>query len=232
MTGSVRARSFAGRDFTSAFASIILASASSTNCTCYPPKVPGSVMNGTDGTYRSYKSYKSHQSYALDSQLLPAPTTATAKTAWTSAAAAAETGRTLLVILRPVLGREVLADDEHVTFFQIAFDHFRRRAVGDAEFDPARLWLFVRSQHPDDAPLRFLNRHTCRCETITRSIGASEASSAALITTLSATSCGAGARGAISTCPASPLTAPAGATRPAAASTPPRSPLAATTRAI
>ena len=98
--------------------------------------------------------------------MLPSPTatataTAAAKTARASGSAAghaAETGRTLLVILRPVFGGEVLADDDNIALFQIAFDHFRRSAVSNAEPDQARLWFVVGAEHPDDASLPFLNR--------------------------------------------------------------------------
>ena len=86
---------------------------------------------------------------------------AAAKTAWASWAAAghaAESGWTLLVILRPVFGGEVLADDDNIALFQVAFDHFRRSAVSDAEPDKARLWFVVGAEHPYDASLSFLNR--------------------------------------------------------------------------
>ena len=98
--------------------------------------------------------------------MLPSPTatataTATAKAARASGSAAwhaAESRRALLVILWPVFGGDVLADDDNITFFQVAFDHFRRRAVGDAELDHARLWFVVGAEHPYDASLSFLNR--------------------------------------------------------------------------
>jgi hypothetical protein len=98
--------------------------------------------------------------------MLPSPTatataTAAAKTARASGSAAghaAESWRTLLVILRPVFGGEVLADDYNITLFQVAFDHFRRSAVCDAESDKARLWFVVGAEHPYDASLPFLNR--------------------------------------------------------------------------
>src|SRR5262245_16624175 len=94
--------------------------------------------------------------------MLPSPTataTAAAKTARASGAAAghaAESRRTLLVILRSVFGGEVLGEDDRIAFFQVAFDHFRRHAVGDAELDHARLWFVVGAEHPDDASPHFL----------------------------------------------------------------------------
>jgi hypothetical protein len=104
-------------------------------------------------------------SYYVLFTMLPSPTataTATAAAARASGSAAAghatESGRTLLVILRPVFGGEVLADDENIALFQVAFDHFRRSAVSDAEPDQARLWFFVGAEHPYDASLPFLNR--------------------------------------------------------------------------
>jgi hypothetical protein len=108
--------------------------------------------------------------------MLPSSATAAAaKTAASGAATghAAETGRTLLVILRPVFGGEVLADDDRLAFFQVAFDHFRRRAVGDAELDHARLWFVVGAEHPDDASPNFLERRGRWREAIVRSVGAS-----------------------------------------------------------
>ena len=110
--------------------------------------------------------------------MLPSSATtaaAAAKTAASGAATghAAETGRTLLVILRPVFGGDVLADDDRLAFFQVAFDHFRRRAVGDAELDHARLWFFIGAEHPDDASPNFLERRDRWREAIARSVGAS-----------------------------------------------------------
>jgi len=96
--------------------------------------------------------------------MLPSPTAtaaAAAKSARASGSAAghaAESGRTLLVILRPVFGGEVLADDDNIALFQVALDHFRRSAVSDAEPDQARLWFVVWAEHPYDASLPFLNR--------------------------------------------------------------------------
>src|SRR5262245_46169570 len=95
--------------------------------------------------------------------MLPSPAAAAAataaKTARASGAAAglaAESWRTLLVILRSVFGGEVLGEDDRIAFFQVAFDHFRRHAVGDAELDHARLWFVVGADHPDDASPHFL----------------------------------------------------------------------------
>jgi hypothetical protein len=113
--------------------------------------------------------------------LPPSATTAAAKTAASGAATGhtAESWRTLLVILRPVFGGDVLADDDRLAFFQVAFDHFRRRAVGDAELDHARLWFVVGAEHPDDASPHFLGRRG-------RLRGAEESASARLITPLGA----------------------------------------------
>src|SRR5262249_25026659 len=118
--------------------------------------------------------------------MLPSPTaTATTAAARASGAAAAghaaESGRTLLVILRPVFGGEVLADDENITLFQVAFDHFRRSAVSDTEPDQARLWVVFGAQHPDDASLPFRNGRGCRHGAGARPVGAREPASARLI---------------------------------------------------
>src|SRR5215813_6854393 len=109
-----------------------------------------------NGTYKSHETYRSH---SWRSKLLPASGAAakTTRTSWATAGPSAESGRTLLVILRSVLGGKVLAYDDQIAFFQITFDHFRRRAVGNAELDPARLRLLISAEHPDDAHLHFLN---------------------------------------------------------------------------
>jgi hypothetical protein len=95
--------------------------------------------------------------------MLPSPTAAataakSARASGSAAGHAAESGRTLLVILLPVFGGEVLADDDNIALFQVAFYHLRRSAVSDAEPDQARLWFFVGAEHPYDASLPFLNR--------------------------------------------------------------------------
>src|SRR5262245_51250111 len=120
MTGSVLVtRSFAARDSVSAVDSIILVSASAANCTCSPYRTYRTYR--THRTYRTiYKSYKSYYVLYVLFTMLPSPTaTATAsKSARASGAAtghAAETRRTLLVILRPVFGGDVLADDDNIT---------------------------------------------------------------------------------------------------------------------
>ena len=132
-----------------------------------------------------------------------AAATATTK-ASTAGHAAAETGRTLLVILRPVFGGDVLADDDRLAFFQVAFDHFRRSAVGNAERDYAMLRLVVGAEHPDNAPLPFLNRRGRWRGAIARSIGARESASACPIAPLAATGRIATPSGAASARPGSP----------------------------
>jgi hypothetical protein len=129
---------------------------------------------------------------------------ATAAKASTARHAAAESGRTLLVILRPVFGGDVLADDDYIAFFQ-ALDHFRGSAVGNAERDYAMLRLVVGAEHPDDAPLPFLRGRGRWRSAIARSIGAGESASTRPITTLAATARIARAGEAASTCAGTPL---------------------------
>lgn len=101
--------------------------------------------------------------------MLSSPAAAKAASGSAARHASAESGRALLVILRPIFGGDVLADDDHIAFFQIAFDHFRGRAVGNADLDFAPLRLLVGVEHPDDA---FLNRRGGWRVAIARSIGA------------------------------------------------------------
>jgi hypothetical protein len=93
----------------------------------------------------------------------------------TAAHAAAKPWRTLLASLWRSCRGNTLANNDRIALLQLAFNYLGRRAIRNPEFDPFRLWLFVRTENPDDTVLSREDRRAGPTATATAAATASSA---------------------------------------------------------